>query len=65
MFLSIAESLETDKASAEACRVVSREMRDFLLKAFSNGAQGEISSDFIRLAETYRAEATEGLGEGA
>lgn len=65
MFLSIAEALEIEKASAEACRTVSREMRDFLVKAFSSGAQGEISSEFIRLAEAYRAEATSGLSEEA
>lgn len=63
MFLSIAEALEADKASAEACRTVSREMRDFLLKAFSSGSQGEIPSEFLRLAEAYRVEATQGLSE--
>ena len=65
MFLSIAESIEADKASAEACRTVSREMRDFLMKAFESGSQGEISSDFIRLAEAYRVDAVKGLGEDA
>ena len=63
MFLSIAESLQPGQASAEACRTVSREMRDYLIKPFSSEFQGEIPTEFVKLAEAYRVEATKGLKE--
>ncbi len=63
MFLSIAESLETEEESAEACRTVAREMREVLAPAFENDNQGQIPSQFVKAADEFRIAAVGKMDE--